>query len=168
MAKAVGQVVLGDDQVLAELVLAPNHDMAVRVSGVEVIDRHPIELGPKVALHLPHEVAGEGAHVRKVRAILGRDDEPELATIAGAVRGEGRAVNALAVTVVELGGLAIAGDAITHEVAQMRAGRLASELQSRHTGLDDNAAIAGAAAAKLHRVGGVLTSADPRAPAGGA
>jgi hypothetical protein len=121
---------------------------------------------PRSRLHLPHQVAGEGAHVGKVRAVLRRDDEPELATVAGAARGEGRAVNAFAVAVIEIGGLAVTGDTIAHEVAQMGAGCLAPELQGRHAGLDDDAAITGAASTKLHRVGRVLASADPRAPAG--
>ena len=32
---AVGDITLGDDQILARIVLAPDHDMAVRMAGVE-------------------------------------------------------------------------------------------------------------------------------------
>jgi hypothetical protein len=57
----VGDVVLGDDQILAQVVSAPNHDMAVRMACVEVIDCDPIKLCAEILLHLPHHVAGEAA-----------------------------------------------------------------------------------------------------------
>ena len=78
---AVGDVVLGDDEVLARFVLAPDDDMAVRMAGVEMIDGDPIEPSPEVILHLPHHVAGEGAQISEPVAILGRDDEAELVAV---------------------------------------------------------------------------------------
>ena len=75
---AIGDVVLGDDQILAGLVLAPDDDMAVRMAGVEVIDRDPIEPRSEVFLHLAHHVAGEGAKIGQPVAVLGRDDEAKL------------------------------------------------------------------------------------------
>ncbi len=68
-------------QVLARIVLSPDHDMAVRVAGVEMIDGDPIEPGFEVVLHLAHHVAGEGAQIGKPVAVLGRDDEPELVAV---------------------------------------------------------------------------------------
>ena len=52
--------------------------MAVRMAGVEMVDRDPVELGSEVLLHLAHHVAGEGAKIRKPVAVFGRDDETEL------------------------------------------------------------------------------------------
>ena len=46
LAHPLADVIAGDDQVLALVVLAPQHDVAVRVAGIEMIDSHPIELGP--------------------------------------------------------------------------------------------------------------------------
>jgi hypothetical protein len=75
----VGDVVLGDDQVLSRS-SAPGHDMAVRMAGVEVLhDRDPVEPCAEILFHLPHHVAGEAAQVRQPIAILRRNDEPELA-----------------------------------------------------------------------------------------
>jgi len=71
---------LGDDEVLAEVIAAADHDMALRMSGVEMVDRDPVEPGAEVLFRLPHEVAGEGADIREPVAVLGGDDEAELVT----------------------------------------------------------------------------------------
>ena len=55
--------------------------MAMRMAGVEVVDRDPVELRSEVFLHLLHHVAGEGAKVGKLIAVFGRDDESELMPI---------------------------------------------------------------------------------------
>ena len=91
-AHAVGYVVLGDDQVFAEVVLAPDDYVAVRVAGVVVVHRDPIELGPKVSLHLGHHVAGEAAQVRQAVAIIRRHDDPERVPVAVAALDEGGAI----------------------------------------------------------------------------
>ena len=51
---AVGDVVAGDHQVLASLVLAAQHDVAVRAPGVEVIGGDPVKAGAEVLLHRLH------------------------------------------------------------------------------------------------------------------
>lgn len=52
---------------------AAGDDVAVGMAGVVVVDRDPIEPGAEVALHLPHQVAGDAAEVGDVGGILGRD-----------------------------------------------------------------------------------------------
>jgi hypothetical protein len=42
---------------------AAQEDMGVRVACVVVVDRDPVELGPEVGFHLPHQVAGGGAQI---------------------------------------------------------------------------------------------------------
>ena len=49
---AMADIVAGHDQVLALIVPAANDDVGVGMPGVEMIDRHPVELGVEVALHL--------------------------------------------------------------------------------------------------------------------
>ena len=51
-ANAVGDIVAGDVEGLAVLGDAAQEDMGVRVAGVVVIDRDPVELGPEVGFHL--------------------------------------------------------------------------------------------------------------------
>ena len=46
MAEAVGDVVTGDDEVFARLVTPAHDQVGVRVVGVPVIDRHPIQPRP--------------------------------------------------------------------------------------------------------------------------
>jgi hypothetical protein len=62
-ANAVGDVVAGDVEGLAVLRDAAQEDMGVRVTGVVVIDRYPVELCPEVRFHLLHQVARGGARI---------------------------------------------------------------------------------------------------------
>ena len=48
-AKPPADVVAADDQVLAVIGAAADQDMDVRIVGVPVIDRHPVELGAEIA-----------------------------------------------------------------------------------------------------------------------
>jgi hypothetical protein len=48
--------------------------MAVRVAGVEMVDRDPIEPRAEVLLHLSHHIQGEGPQVGKAIPILRGDD----------------------------------------------------------------------------------------------
>jgi len=95
--------------------------MAVGVAGVEVIDRHPIEPGAKVGLHLAHHVAREAAKVRQSVAVLGCDDEAEAVPVLRAPLHEGRTVGTVGVRPIELAALAVARGAVPLQVAQVRA-----------------------------------------------
>ncbi|MNG06993.1 hypothetical protein D3C84_902760 [compost metagenome] len=70
MAEAVGDVVAGDDQVLAGVVAPTQHDMGMRVIGVPVIHRHPVQPRAQVGLHAPHQVPGVGTQVVQLGAVL--------------------------------------------------------------------------------------------------
>ncbi|MCY1523953.1 hypothetical protein D9M68_588670 [compost metagenome] len=84
VAHALGDVVAGDHQVLAGVVLAAQHDMGVWVVSVPVVDRHPVEAGAEVGLHPAYQVAGIGAQVIELLGILGRDDEAKLVAVVPA------------------------------------------------------------------------------------
>ena len=45
--------------------------MGVRVIGIPMIDRDPLELGAEIPLHVDHELAGEGLEVGDFDAVLG-------------------------------------------------------------------------------------------------
>src|SRR3546814_7025804 len=47
LAQAAADIVARDDQILAALILAPHDDMCVRMAGVVMIDRDPVEIRPK-------------------------------------------------------------------------------------------------------------------------
>ena len=59
LAHPVGDVFAGDDEILAAIILAAQHDMGMGMAGVVVIDRHPIELGAQIVFHLRHQAARE-------------------------------------------------------------------------------------------------------------
>ncbi len=92
---AVGDVVAGDVEDLALIGDAADNDMGVRLPGVEVVDRHPIERGVEVLLHLSHEIAGEGLEVPELDAVLGGHDEPELVAVLQPAIDEGPGVGAI-------------------------------------------------------------------------
>ena len=119
LAQTHCQVVAGDDQILALVVLAAEDDVAVRMAGVEVIDRHPIQPGAQVLLHLRHQAAGQRLQLVVLGPLLRRDDEAELMAVAiGAVE-EGLAVGAILLGAIELARLSIAGHAVALDIAQM-------------------------------------------------
>ena len=93
--------------------------MAVRMAGVEMIDRDPIEPGAEILLHLPHHVAGKAAKVREPVAVLGRDDEPELMAVLLPPLDEGTPIHPLAVWPIEPAALAIPGGSVALQVADM-------------------------------------------------
>ncbi len=92
----------------------------VRVTGIEVIDGDPIELGPEVPFHFPHQVADEWFQIFHAGTVLGRDDEAELVAVALLAREEVASIGIVAVLVVELTRPAVARDAISQDVVLMR------------------------------------------------
>ena len=165
---AVGDVVLGDDEVLAVIVLPADDDVAVRVAGIEVVDRDPIQPRAQILLHLPHHVAGEGAQVREVVAVLRGHDEAELVAVFPAALGEGLAVRLVGLGAIEPAALAVPRRAVALQVADMGVGSPAAELQAHDPGLDHDPAHALARATltgrELQPIGHGLAAADPGAP----
>ena len=112
-------VVARDDEVLAVVGDAAHDDVDVGMLGVPVIDGDPIELGAEVLLHLADQLAGEALEVGHLGGVLGRDDEAEMMAVILAALGEG-----LRIGVVGLGSeqprlLAVPGDALAPQIAEM-------------------------------------------------
>ena len=53
--------VAADDQVLPIVGPAADQDVDVRIVGVPVIDRHPVEPRAEISFDVVHQLAGEGA-----------------------------------------------------------------------------------------------------------
>ncbi len=141
---AMAEVLAGDDQVLAAVVLAAQDDMGVGMAGVVVVDRHPVELRPEVLFHLLHQPPREVLEVGVFDRVLGRDDEPELMAVTLAAPQEGIAVGPVVGSIVEVAGQALARDAVALQVAQMRSSRgCAPPGELDHARLDDDAAAGG-------------------------
>ena len=150
-ARAVGDVVLGDDEVLAEIILAPDDDVTVGMSGVVVVDGHPFEPRPQIGLHLGHHIASKAAQVRQPHAVLRRDDHAEGMPVALAALHEGLAVFPVALRAIELAPFAVASRAVPLKVAQMRPNGAAADAVADDTGLHHHPplALAGAAFRRL-------------------
>jgi hypothetical protein len=88
--------------------------------GVPVIDRGPIELRAEITFHLRYEIAGKRVQIGQLESIVGRDDEAEMMPIIGAPVGEVPGVTILPIGVEHARGLAVFGDALAAEVAQVR------------------------------------------------
>src|SRR3546814_9312845 len=51
LAQTMADIVAGDDEIGALLVTAAQNDVGVGMAGVEVVDRHPVELRSEILLH---------------------------------------------------------------------------------------------------------------------
>ena len=93
MTDAMGDVVAGDVENPAVIDDAAHDDVGMRMAGVVMVDRDPVEPGAEIHFHLTHEIAGEAAQVAHVGRILRCDDETKLVTIIPAALHEGAAVS---------------------------------------------------------------------------
>ena len=108
----VADVVAGDDEIGTLVGLPAHKQMDVRIVGVPMIDRDPIEPRAQVRLHLAHEVARVFAQVRQLGRILWRYNDAEVMTIVLATVSEGAIVCVVAGRVEHPGRRAIAGHAL--------------------------------------------------------
>ena len=122
LANAMGDVVAIDHQILAELVPAVDDDVDVRMAGVEMVHRDPVELRAEVSFELAHQVAGEAGQVAELRAFLRRDDDAKLVAIVLAAIEEGIAVGPVLRRRIEPTALAIARGAVALNITQMSGG----------------------------------------------
>ena len=99
-AETVRHVVFGDDQVIATIILTPDDDVGVRMSGVAVVYSNPIELGANVNFGLGHEIADERLEVSNFGTIFWRDNQPKLVTVIFAFSKESRTIGIIEVTAV--------------------------------------------------------------------
>ena len=87
--------------------------------------------------------------VAELGAVLGRDDEAELVAVAGAAFDERLALDLIGRRVIEAARLALPGDAVALDVAQMRpCGAEITALEPDHPGLDDDPSPPNSALAK--------------------
>lgn len=84
---------------------------------VEVVDRHPIQRGVEVLLHLSHGLAGEGFEVPELDPALGRHDEPELVPVLQPAIAKGPGIGAIVLARVGLTALAVGRDAVALQIA---------------------------------------------------
>ena len=115
----LADIVARDDEVLPVLADAAHDDMDVGVVGVPVLDGPPVEAGAEILFHPRHQLADEALEVAHLRRVLGRDDEAKMVPVVLAAGRELVAIKALAFRAEQHALLAVAGDAIALQIAEV-------------------------------------------------
>lgn len=115
--------------------------MDMRVIGIPVIDRHPVEAGVEVARHIFEEFARESAQISHLACVFRRHDEAEVMPVVFAARGEGIAIGLIRQGIEHLGVRSVTGDAIAFEIGDVAGERCRAETSAAVTNnarLDDD------------------------------
>jgi hypothetical protein len=142
LPKPFADIVSADDKVPSVIRSTSHEDMDVRVVRIPVIDRNPFQLRPEVALGVVHEFTGEGAKVRHLCGVFGRDNEPEMMPVFRAALGERSPIRVVRGRVEKARVLAIAGHAFALEIGDVPGERRCDELaatMAHDAGHDDDA-----------------------------
>ena len=86
--KPAADVIPADYQILTVLGPPADQDMNMRIVGVPMIDRDPVQFGSKIPGDVGHQLACEDTEIAKLGSILGRDDEAEVMPVIPASRRE--------------------------------------------------------------------------------
>ncbi len=86
--EASADIIARDDKFPTVVRMAADQQMNMRVVGVPMIDRDPVEPRAEVFLHLVHEVPRVGAKVGHVGCVFRRDDEAEVMAVRMAAFGK--------------------------------------------------------------------------------
>jgi hypothetical protein len=91
----------------------------MRVLGVPVVNRHPLEPAPEVTLRLRHQVPGQGLEVGQLGRVVRGYDEPEMMPVVLATHSEGAIVGVVPLGIEHATGGAVFGYTLTPQIAQM-------------------------------------------------
>jgi hypothetical protein len=131
MTNAMGDIISGDIKDTASFEDAADHDVGMRMAGVVMIDRDPVEARLQVLLHLPHEVAREGSQIGHLVGVFGRYDKAELMPILAPPLDEGLTVSLVLNSRIRPSSLPVPINPIAFKVAKMGIDRLARRLRPR-------------------------------------
>ncbi|MGY3146479.1 hypothetical protein ACVWYQ_003478 [Bradyrhizobium sp. USDA 3397] len=112
----------------------------MRVLGIPMIDRHPVEPGAETTRGLIHELAGKAPQAPELAGIIGRDDEPEMMPVVFTTLGKGAASGLIAGGVKQSAGLPIPGHPIALKVTDMGTQRARRTHAAHHPRLDHGTA----------------------------
>ncbi|MNI07924.1 hypothetical protein D3C73_609440 [compost metagenome] len=137
------EIVARDDEVLPAIVLSAHDDMGVRMGGVEVIDRDPIQLRPEILFDLRHQAARQGFEIVVGCAVLGRDDEAHVVAVAVLTVEKGPAVDIVPVPRIESARSPVPRRSVAFDVAQVRERRSEplGTVEAHDARLDDHPAL---------------------------
>jgi hypothetical protein len=90
--------------------------MDMRIVGVPVIDRDPIEFGFEILLGIDHQLSGKGAEIVEFCGVLGRNDEAKMMAIIRAPVGKCALVSLIGPRIEQFGVAPISRHTFTFEV----------------------------------------------------
>src|SRR5215510_2758208 len=108
----------------------------MRVLGVPVVNRYPLEPAPEITLRLRHQVSGKGLEVGQLGRVVRGYDEPEMMPVALAPRCEGTVVGVIPLGIEHATSGTVFGYALTPQIGQMSTERSSVDPVPRHARLD--------------------------------
>ena len=91
----------------------------MRILGVPMIDRRPIETGAEVSLSARHQVSREGAEVAELIGVIGGNDESEKVPVIRASLDKGLAIDGLVAPAEQMPGLPVTRDTIALQIGDV-------------------------------------------------
>src|SRR3546814_14509579 len=92
------------------------------MAGVEMVDRHPVELRSQILFHLRHQPAPERLEVGILIAVLGRDDQAELMTIVATTYEKRLLMGGSVIVRIQLAPLALARPSLPQDIRETSGG----------------------------------------------
>jgi hypothetical protein len=137
---SVADVISSDHQVMSIVTPASQDDVHVGVFRVPMLDRDPVELCPKIALRVPHQVACETLQVGELVSIIWRHNEPEMMPVVVATSDEPPVIDIVLGGTEQPSGGPVPGHALPAEVAEMSIQEAAPHAMADDACFDDGAA----------------------------
>src|SRR5262249_41473274 len=128
-------VVARNDEVLTVVGATADDNVDMRVLGVPVVNRHPLETAPEVTLRLPHQVPGKGLEVGQLRRVVRGYDEPEMVPVALAPLREGARVGVVPLGIEHTTGGPVFGYALAPQISQVSTERTSVDPVPHHARL---------------------------------
>src|SRR5262249_32264404 len=112
----------------------------MRVLGVPVVNRYPLEPAPEITLRQRHQVSGKGLEVGQLGRVVWRYDEPEMMPVALAPLSEGAMVGVIPLGIEHATGGPVLGYALTPHIGQMSTERSSAPPVPYHARLYNHSA----------------------------
>ena len=119
-ANTAADVIPADHQIAAVLCLAADQKMHVRIVGIVVINRNPVELGAEISLHVGDELPREGPEIGHFGSVIGAHDKSKMVSVIPATLREGPFVREIGLSGEHACRFAGPGYAIALEIANVR------------------------------------------------
>ena len=112
-------VIPADDQILTVLSATADQDMNMRIVGVPVVDRDPVEFGSEISRDVGHQLAREGTEIAELGSILRRNNKSKMMPVVLAAFGKGTFIRRIRSRIEHPGVRAVARNALTLQIGDV-------------------------------------------------